>query len=216
MAADEVDRAKGPAEDPADPDRQDGRREFLSRASGMAMAAGLVGGYGAFGAIAGRFLYPARPDEGMWQFVADLGQMRGGDSLLYRAPTGETINITRRSENGDENDFIALSSTCPHLGCQVHWEAQNSRYFCPCHNGVFDPAGIGVSGPPGDAGQSLPRYPLRVDGNLLFIQVPTMRLVEHESGEEPRGELLDRDQCGSAAGHDPCLSPLARKGKQTV
>ncbi|NIP14431.1 MAG: Rieske 2Fe-2S domain-containing protein [Pseudomonadales bacterium] len=194
-------------------DESAGRREFLSRASGMAMAAGLVGGYGAFGAIAGRFLYPARPDAGVWQFVVDLGQLRSGDSLLYRGPTGETINITRLAENGDADDFIALSSTCPHLGCQVHWEPQNDRYFCPCHNGVFDPAGAGVSGPPGDAGQSLPRYPLRVDGNLLFIQVPTTQLVNNDAADEPRGELLDREECGSAPGHDPCLSPLARGRK---
>lgn len=194
-------------------DEADDRRAFLSRASGMVMAAGLVGGYGAFGAVAGRYLYPARPDAGMWQFVTDLGGMRVGDSLLYRAPTGETVNITRRAENGDAGDFIALSSTCPHLGCQVHWESQNERYFCPCHNGVFDAAGVGTGGPPGDAGQSLPRYPLQVDGNLLYILVPTMRLVDAGPEASARGELLDATDCASAAGHDPCLSPLARKGR---
>jgi len=161
------------------------RREFMSRASGMAMVAGLVGGYGAFGAVAGRYLYPARPDEGMWQFVANLDRFRAGDSLLYRAPAGETVNITRRSENGGAADFIALSSTCPHLGCQVHWQGPEERYFCPCHNGTFDAAGVGTGGPPGDAGQSLPRYPLRVEGNLLFIRVPTMRLVDAGPEAQP-------------------------------
>ncbi len=189
------------------------RREFVSRASGMAMVAGLVGGYGAFGAVAGRYLYPARPDDGMWQFVADLKQLRAGDSLRYRAPAGETVNITRVASSGSSDDFIALSSTCPHLGCQVHWQGPQNRYFCPCHNGTFDEAGVGTGGPPGDAGQTLPRYPLRVDGNLLFILVPTMRLVDAGSEDQPSGEVLDLADCSSAAGHDPCLSPLARKGR---
>jgi len=189
------------------------RREFMSRASGAAMVAGLVGGYGAFGAVAARYLYPARPDEGTWQFVADLSQLGVGDSLLYRAPAGATVNITRRSDSGSADDFIALSSTCPHLGCQVRWEGPNERYFCPCHNGAFDAAGVGTGGPPGDAGQSLPRYPLRVSGNLLFILVPTTRLADAGPGDRPAGRVLDLAECSSAAGHDPCLSPLARKDR---
>ncbi len=160
-----------------DADKTD-RRDFMSRASGMAMVAGLIGGYGAFGAVAGRYLYPARPDEGMWQFVADLDQLGIGETMIYRAPAGETVNVTRRSGSGSADDFIALSSTCPHLGCQVHWQGPEERYFCPCHNGTFDAAGVGTGGPPGDAGQVLPRYPLRVDGNLLFILVPTIRLTD--------------------------------------
>ena len=91
--------------------------------------------------------------------------------MIYRVPGGEKVTIARRGETGTVDDFIALSSTCPHLGCQVHWEPLHERYFCPCHNGTFDPDGVGTGGPPGDAGQSLPRYPLRVEGRLLYIRV---------------------------------------------
>jgi len=161
-------------------DGQDGanRREFLGKASKGAMAAGLIGGYGGLGAIALRYLYPARPDELAWQYVAQVDAMAVGESLLYQGPSGETINIARQASEGGEADFVALSSTCPHLGCQVRWEAQNDRFFCPCHNGVFDPSGKGTGGPPGDAGQSLAQYPLKVEGGLLHIAVPTTRLVD--------------------------------------
>jgi len=149
------------------------RRTFLKAASTVAMVSGLAGGYGALGAVAGRFLYPARPPEKQWMFVAQAKNFTLGDSRVYRGPIGETINITRQEDSGEFSDFIALSSVCPHLGCQVHWEAQNNRYFCPCHNGTFDPSGKGTGGPPGDAGQSLPRYALKVERNLLFIEVAT-------------------------------------------
>ena len=124
------------------------------------MTAGIVGGYGGFAAIAGRYLYPSRTGEVMWQFVSEVAGIEVGQAIRYRGPSGETINITRMGRDGGSEDFIALSSTCPHLGCQVRWEAQNDRFFCPCHNGVFDPSGVATAGPPGEAGQSLPRYEL--------------------------------------------------------
>jgi Rieske Fe-S protein len=42
----------------------------------------------------------------------------------------------------------ALSATCTHLGCQVHWEADKKRFHCPCHGGVYDAGGRVLEGPP--------------------------------------------------------------------
>ncbi len=189
------------------------RRGFLTNVSRAAMAAGIVGGYGGFAAVAGRFLYPARTDEVMWQFVTEVAGIKVGESIRYRGPSGETINITRRSRDGGADDFIALSSTCPHLGCQVRWEEQNARFFCPCHNGVFDPSGKAIAGPPGEAGQSLPRYELKVESGLLHIAVPPPRFVE--SGQA--GEVIEGDDCISGPGHDPCLAGRDRRdGKDRI
>ena len=141
------------------------------------MATGLLGGYGAFGAIAARYLYPARRDERRWQFVCELGRLRVGESFTYTGPAGDSVNITRQGPGPTADAFIALSSTCPHLGCQVHWEPQESRYFCPCHNGTFDLSGTATGGPPFEAGQNLPRYPLLVEDELLFVEVGTQALI---------------------------------------
>lgn len=175
------------------------RRSFLSRASWAAMAGGLAASYGTLGAMAGRFMLPRKGRRTAWVFVTELARMRAGDSLDFRAPSGERIAIARQGSAGTLDDFVALSSTCPHLGCQVHWEGQNDRFFCPCHNGVFDPQGKGVSGPPGDAGQSLPRYPLRIEDGLLFIEVPSEAPRTADAG--PRGP-----------GHDDCLRPRTDGG----
>lgn len=183
------------------------RRGFLSKLSRVAMAGGLIGGYGAFAAIAGRFLYPARTREALWQFVAEVDGIAVGASIRYRGPSGETINIARRGRTGGARDFIALSSTCPHLGCQVRWEAQNNRFFCPCHNGIFEPSGKAIGGPPGEAGQSLPRYELRVDSGLLHIAVPPPRFTQGER----RAGVLEDDGPISGPGHDPCLAARAEK-----
>jgi len=136
------------------------------------MAGGLGASYGSCGAMAARYLYPARPRELRWQYLTRLDALAVGDSLSYRAPSGERIAVARRAEEGAAEDFVALSSTCPHLGCQVHWQPGEGRFFCPCHNGAFAPDGRALAGPPFEAGQELARYPLRIEDGMVFIQVP--------------------------------------------
>jgi Rieske Fe-S protein len=153
-------------------DHDGNRRGFLSVISSVAMGCGLAAGYGAFAALAGRFLYPSQPRKVAWVFVRDAASIHVNDVLRFHTPIGQQVTITRRGNEGTADDFLALSTTCPHLGCQVHWESQNNRFFCPCHNGVFDPSGKATAGPPAEGGQVLPHFPLRVDNGLIFIEVP--------------------------------------------
>lgn len=152
------------------------RRAMVWLTSRAAFFGGLVGGYGMFAWIGGRFLLPSQAGRLHSLVVARESELIVGDTLLYQTPDSRTVNITRRGATGTAADFIALSSTCPHLGCQVRWEGPNNRYFCPCHNGTFDAEGKATGGPPGDAGQSLPRYELTVEKGLLFIHVPAEHL----------------------------------------
>ncbi len=161
------------------------RRSFLTQTSFAAMLGGLAAGYGTLAAYALRFLYPARPPAMSWLYVADIKKLSPGDSIAYRSPAGEKITIARQGRGGTVEDFVALSSVCPHLGCQVHWEGANDRFFCPCHNGAFDSGGKGIAGPPGEAGQSLARYALKLEGRLLFIQVKVESLTAR--GPQTRG-----------------------------
>jgi Rieske Fe-S protein len=108
--------------------------------------------------------------------VAEAAKVKAGEVLRYQTPAGQTVTITRHGEMGTEADFLALSSTCPHLGCQVHWEPENKRFFCPCHNGAFEPSGKAIAGPPAEAGQSLPTFPLRMENGLIFIQASVEEL----------------------------------------
>lgn len=160
-----------------DDEPQANRRSFLSVSSSVAMAGGLLAGYGTLAAIAGHFLYPARAQERVWLFVVEASKMQPGDTLNYQTPAGQIVTISRQGNTGTAEDFLALSTTCPHLGCKVHWEEQRSQFVCPCHNGVFDNVGKAIAGPPADAQQSLPRYPLRIENELIFIEVPAAASV---------------------------------------
>jgi Rieske Fe-S protein len=62
----------------------------------------------------------------------------------YRERAPETVFLVW---DGDKQ-VRAMSATCSHLGCQVHWDSKGKRFRCPCHGGVYDPAGKVLEGPP--------------------------------------------------------------------
>ena len=143
------------------------------------MGAGLAGSYGTFGVMAGQYFFPSG-DNKTWLFVSNAKSFESGTSLDFESPNGVKVTITRNDEAAGEGptadptaeDYLALSSVCPHLGCRVHWEGHNDRFFCPCHNGVFDPSGKATGGPPAADGQDLPQYPLKIVNGALYIEMP--------------------------------------------
>ncbi len=161
------------------------------------MAGGLAAGYGTLAVMAGRFLYPTADDTFGWCFVATLDQLEPGKAMTFVAPSGARVVVARQGAGTSADEFVALSSVCPHLGCQVHWEPQNDRFFCPCHNGVFDRQGAPISGPPAQAGQSLTHYPLRVENGLLFVEAPLRTVLG-----------------GHSAAHDIETLPVHRAGEE--
>lgn len=153
------------------------RRPFLTTASGLLMTGGLAAAYGTFGFMLGRFVYPARAADRGWLFVCTVDSLPPGEALDFTTPTGAKIVVARQGEGVTADDFLALSSVCPHLGCRVHWEGQNDRFFCPCHNGAFDKSGKPIAGPPQQANQSLVRFPLKVEAGLLYLEAPLTSVV---------------------------------------
>ena len=70
----------------------------------------------------------------------------------------------------DESDgFIALSSTCPHEGCDVT-SYSNGRVICPCHGSQFDKTGLPRSGPAVGMGV-LRSYPTSFDAAAQTVTV---------------------------------------------
>jgi nitrite reductase/ring-hydroxylating ferredoxin subunit len=181
------------------PECETDRRGLLTQTNSLLMAAGLAASYGTFAYMAGKFLYPLESKTRAWVFVCEASSLAKGDSVKFQTPTGERINVARVGDTGSVESFIALSSTCPHLGCQVHWEPKKDRFFCPCHNGTFAPNGIATGGPPGDAGQSLEQKQLKIEQGLLYMFVETERLAA--------AGIIDEPDHPRGSGHDPCLAP---------
>jgi menaquinol-cytochrome c reductase iron-sulfur subunit len=67
----------------------------------------------------------------------------------------------------DRREYSALSNICTHLSCRVRWVADEEKFYCPCHNGVFDKDGNVVSGPPP---RPLDSYQVKEENGQLFVE----------------------------------------------
>lgn len=131
------------------------------------MGIGLVASYGLFAFQGLLFVLPQRLKPLTRRiFAGQLDQFAVGSFKSVLDLEGNEVLIKRAADG-----LTAFNSTCPHLGCKVHWEADKKRFFCPCHNGVFDESGVATEGPPAAAGQKLAEAPIVVDqtsGNVYL------------------------------------------------
>lgn len=70
----------------------------------------------------------------------------------------------------DGGGFVALSSICTHRGCTV--DLGGPGLSCPCHGSQYDREGRVTRGP---ASRALTRYPVRIAGDEVVIEVGTDR-----------------------------------------
>jgi len=146
------------------------RRDWLAS---VLAGGGLMVSYGVLAAEGVLFLLPplGKPKTRKI-FAGRINQYQIGGIRKSYDLRGNQI-LVRRNTSG----FSAFSSTCPHLGCKVHWEEDKNRFLCPCHMGIFDADGKGISGPPGDAGQSLIPVPVEVDqaSGVVYLEVEDIK-----------------------------------------
>jgi ubiquinol-cytochrome c reductase iron-sulfur subunit len=117
---------------------------------------------------------PLRPDDltpGTVATVFPEGQVDSGDAptLLIRVETGEIVPLPGREDWTVDDDTIAYSKLCTHLGCPVGlFQAPQNLLLCPCHQSTFDVLHHArpVFGP---ATRPLPQLPIAVDEDGYFV-----------------------------------------------
>ena len=65
-----------------------------------------------------------------------------------------------------DNDVVAFSPICTHLGCAYHWDDPSHTFVCPCHTSVFSIDGKVLGGP---APRPLDRYMTKIESGKLEI-----------------------------------------------
>lgn len=148
------------------------RRDFMKAA--IVGIGGLIGAAVGLPAIA-YIVGPAlKQTTEAWIRLGSINKIELNNPTLFKTTvdtqtgwisTQEEISAYVLTENG--NDFVAISNVCTHLGCRVRWIAEEGKYFCPCHNGVFAKDGTVVSGPPP---RPLDRFETKAEGGILYIK----------------------------------------------
>ena len=160
---------KSRSESTQDRSMETDRRKFLSRLSVT------LGGIGA--ALVGipsiGFLLGLRKTPQVWRTVGKLNDFRLGStvdvSFLDPSPlpwSGVTAQTAAWLRRVGDDQFIAFSMNCTHLGCPVRWLADANLFMCPCHGGVFYADGAVAAGPPP---KRLNQYPVRVQNDEVQI-----------------------------------------------
>jgi menaquinol-cytochrome c reductase iron-sulfur subunit len=131
-----------------DPERQPGRRSFLTEA--LAIACGGLATLTPVAAGVWAFLDPLRrkgsaasflpvteiaaiPADGVPRQFAVIAERTDAWTGFAAEPIGAVY--LRRGEGSDTVE--ALSATCPHAGCFVEMESTGRCFRCPCHNSTF-------------------------------------------------------------------------------
>lgn len=88
-------------------------------------------------------------------FLSDRLEMLSASSLAELAPgsggvveTSDGRKVAAYRTPGGE--VRAVSPTCTHLGCTVHWNDAENTWDCPCHGSRFDIDGEVITGPATD------------------------------------------------------------------
>ena len=132
------------------------RRQFCKVACCSALAVG--GGWLAKDRI---FQAPKATEP---KLVARLDEIPVGGYKLFDYPEHHSAILVRLSEN----EWAAYSQSCTHLTCPVHYQHEQRRFFCPCHEGFFSAEdGRVLAGPPPRA---LPRYPVELRDGEIWIK----------------------------------------------
>jgi len=59
-------------------------------------------------------------------------------------PVDRLVYVVRKTDGS----VLALTNTCTHMQCNVHWRDDLKQFLCPCHGGLYDMDGKNVGGPP--------------------------------------------------------------------
>ncbi len=153
-------------------DRTMTRRQFMKAA--IAAIGSLIAGAVGLPAVA-YIVGPAlKKTADEWVRLGAISKVELGTPTLFKTVIErQTGWITDQQEisayvlTGDGQTYAAMSNVCTHLGCRVRWIPEQEKFFCPCHNGVFDKDGSVVSGPPPRA---LDQFETKVESGVLFIR----------------------------------------------
>jgi len=137
------------------------RRRFVNVAFGLFSLISLIGVV----YPVGLFLWPHRKKTGgasVRSIKIPLADVPIGDAKFVRFLGKATVII-----HPNEQEIVALSAICTHLGCIVKWNDGKKELDCPCHGARFDTKGNVLAGP---APAPLKSFSAHVQAEYIIIE----------------------------------------------
>ncbi|MDM8548576.1 Rieske 2Fe-2S domain-containing protein [Desulfobacterales bacterium HSG2] len=83
----------------------------------------------------------------IWKYICGSASSPLSVSFSERPRDGQVIFNSGVYLIGVKSGLLALSARCPHLGCQLAYNAADRRFQCPCHGSQFSLKGHRLKGP---------------------------------------------------------------------
>lgn len=74
--------------------------------------------------------------------IDSFSEIKEGEAKVIRYES-ESYALYKESDG----TLHLLKSTCPHAGCEVHWNSAELSWDCPCHGSRFNVNGKVLTGP---------------------------------------------------------------------
>jgi menaquinol-cytochrome c reductase iron-sulfur subunit len=116
-----------------------------------------------------------------WVKTIRLDSLREGEpkKVAIIADQRDAWTITKDVELGaawlflHAGKVVALSTTCPHLGCSVNESPDGGGFACPCHTSTFDATGHRTGGP---APRDMDPLETRVEEGFVHVDFRRYRM----------------------------------------
>ncbi len=138
------------------------RRKFLD----MILGLGFTG-------FLGSIIYPIisylKPPK---QVEAAVNSVKAGKTSELPRNSGKIVRFGRTPViliRTPDDEIIAYSAVCTHLGCIVQYREDKQLIWCACHNGLYDLKGRNIAGPPP---RPLPPYAVQIVDDEIVITKP--------------------------------------------
>ncbi len=158
------------------------RRSFFAKVS-LALSA-MIGAMMALPGIGFVFAPILANPPRKWRAVGSVDQFELGSTVLVQFEDASSVpwaGVSAKTgawlRRVEDEDFIAFSINCRHLGCPVRWVEDADLFMCPCHGGVYYKDGTVAGGPPP---KPLARLKVRVHKGQVEIATASVPLTKTE------------------------------------
>lgn len=94
-----------------------------------------------------------------------------------------------------DDEIVAISQKCTHLGCKVPFCESSGQFECPCHGSKFNRAGEYRAGP---APRGMDRHPTEIGADgLVYVDTGTV-----DEGAAPGSESIDEPVRGPSCSQE--------------
>jgi cytochrome b6-f complex iron-sulfur subunit len=135
-----------------------------------------------------RFMFPNTLVEPPMTFKIGPPSDYPPESVSTKFKADRAVWIVRSTMYNGQDQIVAVSTVCTHLGCTPNWLEGEQKFKCPCHGSGFYKSGVNFEGP---APRPLERHGLSLSPDGMLEVDKSMKFQEELGQWEDGGCFVE-------------------------